>query len=125
MNLGIIIMKQARPRIIDEIVYILLELVPPGYTVTYGTLAKLTGTTPRAIGAYMRKNKKPIVIPCHRVVAAKGLGGYSLGTSFKVKLLLLEGALTPKGLRVIRDVNEYWRIVEKEGYDITDRIDFD
>jgi methylated-DNA-[protein]-cysteine S-methyltransferase len=71
--------------------------VPYGETVTYGELAELSGTglPARAIGTVMGSNPIPIVVPCHRVVASGGLGGYSGGTGVEVKrwLLTLEGAL--------------------------------
>jgi methylated-DNA-[protein]-cysteine S-methyltransferase len=68
-----------------------------GETVTYGQLADLSGTgvPARAIGTIMGSNPIPIVVPCHRVVAADGLGGYSGGTGVEVKrwLLTLEGSV--------------------------------
>lgn len=68
-----------------------------GETVTYGRLAGLSGTgvPARAIGSIMGSNPIPIVVPCHRVVASDGLGGYSGGSGVEVKrwLLTLEGAL--------------------------------
>lgn len=68
-----------------------------GETVTYGRLADLSGTgvPARAIGSIMGSNPVPIVVPCHRVVASDGLGGYSGGSGIEVKrwLLTLEGAL--------------------------------
>lgn len=73
-----------------------------GETVTYGELATRSGTglPARAIGSIMGANPVPIVIPCHRVVAADGLGGYSGGDrghelATKRWLLELEGALPP------------------------------
>lgn len=54
-----------------------LQLIPAGETVTYGELAKQLQTSARAIGQACRTNPIPIIIPCHRVVAAKGLGGYT------------------------------------------------
>jgi methylated-DNA-[protein]-cysteine S-methyltransferase len=49
------------------------------------------------VGQIMGSNPVPVVVPCHRVVAADGLGGYSGGTGTEVKrwLLTLEGALPP------------------------------
>jgi methylated-DNA-[protein]-cysteine S-methyltransferase len=71
--------------------------VPYGRTVTYGELAGLSGTgvPARAIGTVMGSNPIPIVVPCHRVVASDGLGGYSGGSGVEVKrwLLTLEGAI--------------------------------
>ena len=51
----------------------------------------------RAIGQLMGANPIPIIVPCHRVVAADGLGGYSGGTGIEIKrwLLIFEGALPP------------------------------
>lgn len=57
-------------------VWRLLCKIPLGSTVTYGGLARRLGTSPRVIGAACRSNPLPIIIPCHRVVAANGLGGY-------------------------------------------------
>ncbi|TSI13267.1 methylated-DNA--[protein]-cysteine S-methyltransferase [Brevibacterium aurantiacum] len=57
------------------------ETVGPGTTVTYGELARRSGTgiPARAIGSIMGLNPLPLVIACHRVVASDGLGGYSGG----------------------------------------------
>ncbi len=54
----------------------LLEL-PAGQTVTYGALARRLGSSPRAVGAGCRANPLPLLVPCHRVVAAGGTGGYA------------------------------------------------
>lgn len=69
--------------------------VPRGETVTYGELAALAGrpNAARAAGTFCAQNRFGVVVPCHRVVAAGGLGGYgSLGPSYKRRLLELEGA---------------------------------
>lgn len=58
-----------------------LQTIPPGRTVTYGELARALGTGARAIGSACRANPCPIVVPCHRVVAAHGLGGFGGDTS--------------------------------------------
>lgn len=73
-----------------------LILIPYGETKTYGEIAKKLKTSPRAVGNACRRNPIPIVIPCHRVVASKGLGGYSGATEgetqdIKRNLLKLEG----------------------------------
>ncbi|HEY2577140.1 MAG TPA: methylated-DNA--[protein]-cysteine S-methyltransferase [Streptosporangiaceae bacterium] len=73
-----------------------------GQTVTYGSLARrlaLRDGRPdigaRAIGSIMGSNPIPIIVPCHRVVAADGLGGFSGGCGIELKrwLLTFEGAL--------------------------------
>ena len=73
-----------------------LRAVPYGETVTYGELAFLAGRpgAQRAAGTVCARNRFPIVVPCHRVVAAEGLGRYgSLGGGYKRRLLELEHAL--------------------------------
>lgn len=79
-----------------------LQQVAYGETITYAELAARSGTDvpARAIGSIMAANPLPIVIPCHRVVAADGLGGYSggdPGRNLETKRWLLEneGALPP------------------------------
>jgi methylated-DNA-[protein]-cysteine S-methyltransferase len=59
----------------------LYETVGHGETVTYGGLAARSGTTvpARGIGSIMGANPVPLIVPCHRVVAGDGLGGYSGG----------------------------------------------
>jgi methylated-DNA-[protein]-cysteine S-methyltransferase len=65
--------------------------IPAGEVMTYGDLARRLGTAPRAVGQACARNPIPIVIPCHRVVARKGLGGF-MGhpEAHPVKLWLLE-----------------------------------
>jgi len=70
-----------------------LRAVRRGDTVTYGELAALAGHpgAQRAAGSFCAANRFPIIVPCHRVVAAGGLGSYgSLGIDFKRRLLALE-----------------------------------
>jgi O-6-methylguanine DNA methyltransferase len=72
-----------------------LRAVPRGEIVTYGELAALAGRpgAARAAGTFCAQNRLGIFVPCHRVVAAGGLGGYgSLGSSYKRRLLALEHA---------------------------------
>jgi methylated-DNA-[protein]-cysteine S-methyltransferase len=71
-----------------------LRRVGRGETVTYGELAALAGrpNAQRAAGSFCARNRFSIVVPCHRVVAAEGLGSYgSLGVEYKQRLLELEG----------------------------------
>ncbi len=70
-----------------------LRRVPVGQTCSYGELAALAGRpgTARAVGQVMNRNPIPIVIPCHRVVASNGIGGFGCGLDAKRMLLGLEG----------------------------------
>ena len=54
--------------------------IPRGKTLTYGELARALGGEARAVGQACGDNRLPIVIPCHRVVAAKGIGGFAHST---------------------------------------------
>ncbi|OIZ94165.1 hypothetical protein A1D18_04715 [Candidatus Rickettsiella isopodorum] len=65
-----------------------LSKIPIQKTVSYGTLAKKLNTGARAIGNACRANPLPILIPCHRVVAQKNLGGYK-GKEISIKKWLL------------------------------------
>jgi methylated-DNA-[protein]-cysteine S-methyltransferase len=73
----------------------ILLTTKPGQTITYGDLALLAGSpgAARAVGQAMARNPLPILVPCHRVVAADGPGGFSLFGSLETKdrLLRLEG----------------------------------
>ena len=71
-----------------------LRAVPRGEVVSYGELAALAGKprAPRAAGALCAANRFAFLVPCHRVVAAHGIGGYgSAGVEVKRRLLALEG----------------------------------
>jgi methylated-DNA-[protein]-cysteine S-methyltransferase len=71
-----------------------LTAIPYGRTVTYASLAGEIGTSPRAVARACATNPLPVLVPCHRVVAAHGgLGGYSGGDGIETKraLLRLEG----------------------------------
>jgi methylated-DNA-[protein]-cysteine S-methyltransferase len=68
--------------------------IPYGETATYGDVAALAGhlNAQRAVGSVCAQNRFGLVVPCHRVVAADGLGSYgSLGLGYKRRLLELEG----------------------------------
>ena len=71
-----------------------LRRVPYGEVVSYGELAQLAGypRAQRAAGSFCAGNRFGLIVPCHRVVAADGLGSYgSLGLEYKKRLLALEG----------------------------------
>lgn len=72
----------------------LRDVAAYGETVTYGELGRRAGVDdPRDVGVLMARNPFPLVVPCHRVVASDGLGGFGGGLELKRKLLELEGAL--------------------------------
>jgi len=68
--------------------------IPRGKTATYGEVAKRAGVPggARFVGNVMATNRLGPIVPCHRVVASKGLGGYGPGLGKKVEILTLEGA---------------------------------
>jgi methylated-DNA-[protein]-cysteine S-methyltransferase len=62
-----------------------------GTVITYSELSRRIGSgAVRAVGSTLRRNPFPIIIPCHRVVARNGIGGYSCGVDMKIKLIELE-----------------------------------
>lgn len=70
--------------------------IAPGQVITYGALAQRLGGSARAVGNACRHNPVPILVPCHRVVSARGLGGFAGDSSgplvdIKRRLLAHEG----------------------------------
>ena len=79
-----------------------LRAIPLGVTQTYGELARTLHRSQacRAVGQACGANPVPILIPCHRVLAAGGrLGGFSGGLEWKVRLLQIEGIHLPDAKR--------------------------
>jgi methylated-DNA-[protein]-cysteine S-methyltransferase len=70
-----------------------LSLIPYGETISYGELARRVGRPkgPRAVGQANGKNPIAIIVPCHRVLASNGIGGYGGGLPMKRALLAVEG----------------------------------
>jgi methylated-DNA-[protein]-cysteine S-methyltransferase len=78
-------------------VYDIVRTIPPGGTLTYGEIAERLGdrTLARDVGEALSRNPWPIIVPCHRVLAAGGkVGGFSAhgGIDTKLRLLSIEGA---------------------------------
>ncbi|WP_232023970.1 methylated-DNA--[protein]-cysteine S-methyltransferase [Sulfurivermis fontis] len=70
-----------------------LQAIPPGRPCSYGALAAQLGSSARAVAAACRANPIPLLIPCHRVVAAQGPGGYmgaTAGAPLRLKQWLLD-----------------------------------
>ncbi len=87
-----------------EVLKVLTGSVGYGQTIRYGQLASRAGLTAaddtipaQVVGKIMGSNPIPLIVPCHRVLASDGLGGYSGGAGVEVKrwLLILEGVLPP------------------------------
>ncbi|PIB25840.1 cysteine methyltransferase [Amylibacter kogurei] len=78
----------------QQLVFRQMLKIPKGGTVTYGDIATALDAPAQAIGQACGANPIPIIIPCHRVLGANSLGGYSGngGVETKVKLLHFEGA---------------------------------
>ena len=70
-----------------------LLAIPSGEVHTYGELAKRLNSAPRAVGQALGANPIPILIPCHRIVAADGLGGFACRLDWKRKLLTREESI--------------------------------
>ncbi len=71
-------------------VWAALQAIPYGKTRTYLEVAATAGGVARSVGQANGENPLPILIPCHRVVATHGLGGYSGGDGIETKRFLLE-----------------------------------
>lgn len=80
-----------------HVLHTLYRTVGYGQVLSYQDLAVRSGrpSAARVVGAVMGSNPLPIVVPCHRVVASGGLGGYGGGLDLKRRLLALEGVLPP------------------------------
>lgn len=77
-------------------VWSILQSIPAGQVKTYGEIAKMLCSAPRAVGNACRSNPIPLIIPCHRVVSVSGLGGFAgktqgLNVDLKRQLLAHEG----------------------------------
>ena len=79
-------------------IYRAVQQVPYGSLTTYGEIAAIVGTSPRVVGQAMSRNPTPLVIPCHRVLAAHSIGGFSPEVAIKESLLAME----KKGLQKVK-----------------------
>jgi len=70
-----------------------IQQIPAGAVATYAEIAKHLGSAPRAVGGACRRNPVPIIVPCHRVVASNGIGGFAgavMGKHIGIKQWLLD-----------------------------------
>ncbi|MCA1927003.1 MAG: MGMT family protein [Calditerrivibrio sp.] len=76
-------------------VYTTLSRVPMGDILSYRELSKISGypEAARAVGSALRKNRYPLIIPCHRVVGSNKIGGFTPDIQLKIELLKKEGFL--------------------------------
>jgi methylated-DNA-[protein]-cysteine S-methyltransferase len=79
--------------VLERGVFDAMRAIPYGQTRTYGDIASELGTYGQPVGQACGANPIPVIIPCHRVLSANGLGGYSGagGIETKIALLKLEG----------------------------------
>jgi methylated-DNA-[protein]-cysteine S-methyltransferase len=80
-----------------------MRAIPRGKTRTYGEVAKELGAQARDVGQACGENRLPLVVPCHRVVAAKGIGGFAHATSgylIEAKRWLLAHEIRPDEFRL-------------------------
>ncbi len=92
-DLSMVALDMDRVLDFDRRVYEVARTIPPGATLSYGEIAARLGATnaARDVGQALSRNPFPIVVPCHRVVAANGkLGGFSANGGIVTKLRLLE-----------------------------------
>lgn len=86
--------------VFDRRVWRALRTIPAGKVLSYGELAKRLDTAARAVGGACRRNPIPIIIPCHRVIAKNGMGGFmgqTKGTFLQLKQRLLAHEATKRG----------------------------
>jgi len=81
-----------------------IAAIPPGQVRTYGMLAREIGSGPRAVANACGANKLPLLVPCHRVVAQHGLGGFMQGKHGG--LLIKQWLLKHEGVRLPGAVGE-------------------
>ena len=92
-------------------VYRKLLRVPKGKVTTYGELGKAVGLKngQRIIGTIMKKNRFPVIVPCHRVVKSDGkIGGYAYGERVKSKMLANEGIKIKDGKIIDFDKEKFY-----------------
>lgn len=77
-----------------------ISAIPPGRTLTYNDVAKALKTAPRPVGGACGANRLPIVIPCHRVLGANGIGGFMRGRGADA-LAIKRWLLRHEGVRVL------------------------
>jgi methylated-DNA-[protein]-cysteine S-methyltransferase len=98
----------------NRCIYDLARKVPPGATATYGEIAERFGDAQiaQAVGQALGRNPFPIIVPCHRILAAGGkTGGFSApgGVATKLKMLEIEGARRDASAGLFDETDPRWR----------------
>lgn len=90
---------------LDEKVYMVIKAIPRGKVTTYKAVAELLGVSPRTVARALRRNPRPIEIPCHRVIMSdRSVGGYAFGgPEVKRRLLESEGVRFDDKGKVLED----------------------
>ncbi len=78
-------------------VWAYMQAIPSGQTRTYGQLAEAVGSSARAVGAACGQNPIPLIVPCHRIVAANGTLGGFMGGKLANPLVIKQWLLTHEG----------------------------
>ena len=81
-----------------------MQQIRAGTTLTYGDVADQIGSNARAVGTACGKNPVPIVVPCHRIVAAAGLGGF-MGGKREDPLAIKRWLLTHEGAAAVQKIS--------------------
>jgi methylated-DNA-[protein]-cysteine S-methyltransferase len=100
-------------------VYFAARAVPPGAVATYGEIAERLGEpeAAQAVGQALGRNPFPIIVPCHRILAADGkTGGFTApgGVATKLKMLEIEGARRDGAPTLFDEADERWRGAESD-----------
>ena len=80
-------------------VWSVLQGIPAGQVKTYGEIARELASSPRAVGNACRKNPLPLIVPCHRVVSAQGIGGF-VGQTEGEKISIKQQLLAHEGVEI-------------------------
>ena len=110
-DLTFIVLDTTRIEPFNKRVYDLARRIPPGHTMTYGEMAVRLGApgSARAVGRALGRNPFPIVVPCHRVLAAGGgMGGFTApgGVDTKRRLLAIEGVAVGETMSLFETGNK-------------------
>lgn len=92
-----------KPSEFAERVYVIVSKIPNGTTMTYGEIAKILHSSPRAVGQALKRNPYAPIVPCHRVIHADGrIGGYAgvKDSKKKIRMLKKENINIYKGYKV-------------------------